>query len=145
MAKKTAEKTAVKPKLIPQAHGGALLTGGVLGNKGGGREKDWHNYLADEICEVEGLEPGTDAYLKAMAQLAWKYAKDGKYEALRDMIERKFGKIPDINVQIKLQRTEIVHKVGDALSQALLQNGISKETAVLVVDDMETIIEGGEA
>ena len=144
MAKKTAEKTAVKPKLIPQAHGGALLTGGVLGNKGGGREKDWHNYLADEICEVEGLEPGTDAYLKAMAQLAWKYAKDGKYEALRDMIERKFGKIPDINVQIKLQRTEIVMKVGDALSTAMLQAGMGKDKIVEVINIAKTIIEEDE-
>jgi hypothetical protein len=28
-----------KPRLIEQPHGGALLTGGVPGNKGGGRQK----------------------------------------------------------------------------------------------------------
>jgi len=44
---KTAAQTAA-PALIPQPHGGALLSGGVPGNKGGGR-------IADE---VRGLARG---------------------------------------------------------------------------------------
>ena len=35
--KKTAAKTAAKTAVVLQKHGGALLTGGVPGNKGGGR------------------------------------------------------------------------------------------------------------
>ncbi len=33
-------KTAVEPTLVPQARGGALLSGGKPGNRGGGRPKD---------------------------------------------------------------------------------------------------------
>lgn len=105
----------------------------VVGNKGGGRQKGIRRILKEQLSDDEAVSLLIDL------------ARSKNFQAIQEVLNRKFGKIPDINIQIKLQRTEIVHKVGDALSQALLQNGISKETAVLVVDDMETIIEGGEA
>lgn len=38
--RETAGQTAALPRLVPQPHGGALLTGGQPGNRGGRRYKD---------------------------------------------------------------------------------------------------------
>ena len=47
------KKTAAKTAMVPQKHGGALLPGGVPGNKGGGRPS---NELKGSLREI--LEKG---------------------------------------------------------------------------------------
>ena len=47
------KKTAAKTAVVPQKHGGALLPGGVAGNKGGGRPP---NELRGSMREI--LEKG---------------------------------------------------------------------------------------
>lgn len=47
----TKKRAAKSAELIPQPHGGALLTGGVPGNKGGtGRPPDWLKALKREAA-----------------------------------------------------------------------------------------------
>ena len=67
-------------------------------------------------------------------------AKNGSSKHLEIILERIDGKIPDVNVQIKLIRTEIVHKLGIALASAILQAGISKEQGREVVDNMRRLL-----
>lgn len=43
--------------LVPQPHGGALLSGGKPGNKGGGRKPDWFRTAARDLIEQYNLLP----------------------------------------------------------------------------------------
>lgn len=98
------------------------------GNPGGpGRPKSWIKYAQEEISRIEGLDPGSDEYLRAMANLQWKYAKEGKYEALRDLVDRQFGKIPDLKVQIEMHRVEIVQYFATLIPRAFKLAGIAPE------------------
>jgi hypothetical protein len=45
-----------KPKKVPQAHGGALLDGGVPGNKGGGRPPDEFKRRMRELASLKQVE-----------------------------------------------------------------------------------------
>ena len=66
---------------------GKMFKPGKSGNPKG-RPKDWKQYAQEAIEEIEGLEPGSDEYLRAAAKLSWKYAKNGNYQALRDINDR---------------------------------------------------------
>lgn len=62
MAEKSAEKSA---ELIPQPHGGALLPGGVKGNKGGGRKPNKFHEWCAAITEDEKVHNVLTARAKA--------------------------------------------------------------------------------
>lgn len=62
--KKTAAKTAA-PAKVPQPHGGALLTGGVPGNKGGtGRPPEWLREWCDDLLASKEAKAQVEAILK---------------------------------------------------------------------------------
>ena len=50
----------------------------------------------------------------------------------------------DIHVEIKLQRTEIIHKIGDAWTKAITQSGMSKDKAIEVIDIASRLLEEDE-
>jgi hypothetical protein len=80
-ARQTAGKSAVPPRKIPQPHGGALLSGGKPGNKGGGRLKEY----AEERAAQLAADP-----MVWDVQLA--RAKCGDIKPLMFATERAFGK-----------------------------------------------------
>ncbi len=129
MAKKTADKTAVAPKLIPQLHGGALLTGGVLGNKGGGREKDFRTSLYEATGHTE------EYYL----QKADKAASDDDWRAVQYILDRLYGKIPD-KIQVEQTIKIEIQRIGTILPQAMLQAGITKAVAGEVITNMARLL-----
>ncbi len=108
-----------------------------IGNPGGpGRPRSYKRYIQEEISLMEGLDPKSDDYLRVMAQLHWFYAKRGDYAALRDMIEREFGKVADKTEIIHKIQIEVVYKIGAILPRAMLQAGASKQMAGEAIDNM---------
>ncbi len=62
--KKTAGKRAV-PSKVRQPHGGALLTGGVPGNKGGtGRPPNWLKEFCDDLLADKKAKAQVRAIMK---------------------------------------------------------------------------------
>ncbi len=85
---KTAEETA-GPVLIPQPHGGALLSGGVPGNAGGGRKTTDFIAWCQEMIDNESARRVFFARLQAgdleVLKLAAAYAKGKPTERLEVM------------------------------------------------------------
>jgi hypothetical protein len=77
------------PELIPQAHGGALLSGGVPGNKGGtGRPPNW---FAAKLRECRDRDEVVEELKRAMADRA-----DPNFlAAIKFATERLEGRVPD--------------------------------------------------
>ena len=69
--RKTAAKSA-DPKLVVQEHGGALLTGGVPGNRGGtGRPPDAFTAMCRELASSQTVELNVRAILENPAHPAY--------------------------------------------------------------------------
>ena len=116
-----------------------------LGNKASpGRPKDWTAYAQQEISQMEGLDPKSDEYLRVMAQLQWMYAKAGRYEALRDSLERQFGKIPDMTIIVQKIQVDVIHRIGAMLPQAMLQAGVPKKQVNEALTNFNRLLEAGE-
>ena len=119
---------------------GKMFKPGKSGNPKG-RPKDWKQYVREVIEEIEGLEPDSDEYLRAIAKLTWKYAKDGNYPALRDITERLWGKVPDETVMMKKIQVEVVHHIASVIGQAFMMAGYKKEVAHEVITNMQQLLE----
>lgn len=153
MRKKTKKKVTKKKKqAVGRRKNGQFDFGNAegvkfkLGKSGNpkGRDKDWASYAREEISLMEGVKPNSDNYLRAMAQLQWMYAKAGKYEALRDLIERQFGKVPDMTIIIQKIEVDVVHRIGAMLPQAMIQAGVPKKKVNEALDNFQRLLEAGK-
>ena len=88
MGKKTAAHT---PALVPQAHGGALLSGGLPGNRGGGRTPDaFKRWCADQLAGPD-REAAVEKVLRDSSHPAysamWKAVADRAYGRPKESVE----------------------------------------------------------
>jgi len=135
MAKKTTKKTAKQPHLIPQPNGkGALMSGGTPGNKGGGRHKDF----ATELYEATGH---TEEYYLKKADAA---ADKGDWRAVQYILDRLYGKIPDMTIIVKKIQVDVIHRIGAMLPQAMLQAGVPKKQVNEALTNFNRLLEAGE-
>lgn len=85
---KTADERPEAPALVPQAHGGALLSGGKPGNRGGGRPPDEFNRRMRELASSEAAL----AYLEEC--LTGVHGPKAHASAMAFAAERGYGKVP---------------------------------------------------
>src|SRR5256885_8167503 len=64
-SRQTAGQSAVAPRKIPQAHGGALLSGGKPHNRGGGRKPDLFYQRAKQLCNDPKVWDAADRFARA--------------------------------------------------------------------------------
>jgi hypothetical protein len=88
--KQTAAITAAPPTLVKQPHGGALLTGGVLGNKGG-RPPDEFKAMMRRMVSRDRTIAALGMILKRPDHQHWpaafKMAKQGGYPELEPLLK----------------------------------------------------------
>lgn len=97
--KRAAKSAKAKPDLIPQPHGGALLSGGVPGNKGGtGRPPNWLKDWCDDLLANPEAKKQVEAILKDRDHSA--YAS--MWKAVADRAHGKPRESVDVNVKGKV-------------------------------------------
>lgn len=102
VAKRKPSKRAAKTAIarIPQKHGGALLAGGVPGNKGGtGRPPNWLRDWCDELLANEKAKQQVEEILQDKDHQAY-------HQMWKAVSERAAGK-PSMSLEVK---GEVTHK-----------------------------------
>lgn len=99
---RSSKTAAVTPELKPQPRGGALLAGGIPGNKGGGRPPNaFKDFLADLRKDPEALAAlraaACDPSLRSFGA-AWKLAAD--YDDEKPAEKRQIVGPVEVNVRI---------------------------------------------
>lgn len=83
----SADQTA-EPELVPQPHGGALLSGGKPGNKGGGRTPDEFKRRMAELASSDAALEYLDECLRG------EHGAKAAVSAHKHAAERGYGKVP---------------------------------------------------
>ena len=100
----TAESSAVLPALIPQAHGGALLRGGMRGNAGGpGRPPN------ELRARLRGSFERRIALLESLADNPAANPGD-RLRAIEIMAKYSLGPVKELSGEVGLVQTEVLRQ-----------------------------------
>jgi len=93
-------------------------------------EADWEEHT--------GL--GTDYAIKKLKQAI----DDDDWRAVQYILDRLYGKIPDMTIIVQKIEVDVVHRIGAMLPQAMLQAGVPKKQAKEAIQNFTRLLEAGE-
>jgi len=93
-------------------------------------EADWKEYTG------LGYEYAINKALEA--------ADNDDWRAVQYILDRLYGKIPDMTIIVEKIEVEVVHKLGALLPQAMMQAGVPKKQIAEGLDNFQRLLEAGE-